>query len=125
MDGVPGDVQELCGALWSTTDAGDVISAGNLDGAYRYIFAHEGASYEIYLRQLTLQQRKVLRALASAGGLHVLSNEFRDVAGIHNASSVKKALNRLSELGHAYYYKGEYRFASPFFREWIRRQAGA
>lgn len=122
LDGVPGDVQELCDALWSTTGSGDVVSQRNLSEAYRYIFAHEGASYEIYLRQLTLQQRKVLRALALEGGAHVLSNEFRDVAGVHNASSVKKALARLVEMGHVYFYKSEYRFASPFFRAWVNRR---
>lgn len=120
--GVPGDLQELCDALWSVTDSGDRVTSANLDAAYRYIFAHEGSSYEIYLRQLTLQQRKVLRALASAGGAHTFSNEFRDCAGVHNASSIKKALARLVELGHVYYYRDEYRFASPFFREWIVRR---
>jgi len=122
VEGVPGDVQELCDALWSVTDAGDAIVRDNLEAAYRYIFAHEGSSYEIYLRQLTLQQRKVLRALAALGGDHTFSNEFRDMSGVHNASSIKKALARIVELGHAYYYKDAYRFANPFFREWVRRQ---
>ena len=63
--------------------------------AYRYIFAHEGSSYETYIRLLTLHQRKVLGALASVGGAHVNSNDFLDAAGCHNASSVKKALERL------------------------------
>jgi len=122
VGGVPGDVQELCDALWSVTDSGDSVTAANLDSAYCHIFAHEGSSYEIYLRQLTLQQRKVLRALATVGGEHTLSNEFRDQSGIHNASSIKKALQRIVELGHAYYYRGSYRFANPFFREWVIRR---
>jgi len=124
VDGVPGDAQELCDALWSVTDVGGRIGPSHLTAAYKYVFAHEGASYEIYLRQLTLQQRKVLRTLALEGGAHTLSNEFRDRSGIHNASSIKKALQRLVEFGHIYYYKDEYRFASPFFRQWIRDAAG-
>lgn len=122
VDGVPGDLQELCDALWSVTEAGDAVSRENMEAAYRYIFAHEGASYEIYLRQMTLQQRRVLRALSVGDGAHTLSNEFRDLAGIHNASSVKKALQRIVELGHAYYYRDAYRFANPFFREWVSRR---
>lgn len=124
LDGVPGDVQELCDALWSVTERGDVVDETKLPSAYRYIFAHEGSSYETYLKLLTPQQRKVLRALATTGGKHVSSGEFMDQAGIRNASSVKKALARLTEIGHVYYYKDEYKFVSPFFGEWIRRRFG-
>jgi len=60
--------------------------------------------------------------LVVGDGAHALSNEFRDLAGVHNASSVKKALLRIVELGHAYYYRDAYRFANPFFREWLRRR---
>ena len=91
--------------------------------AYRYIFAHEGSSYETYIRLMTLHQRKVLGALASVGGAHVNSNDFLDAAGCHNASSVKKALERLVDVGHVYQFKGAWKFASPFFCEWMRRRA--
>lgn len=124
LDGVPGDVQELCDALWSVTVTGERVDGSRLSEAYRYIFAHEGSSYETYLKLLTPQQRKVLRALAAVGGKHVVSSGFLDAAGIHNASSVKKALSRLVEIGHVYYFAEEYKFVSPFFREWIRRRFG-
>ena len=122
LDGVPGDVQELCDALWSVTESGDCVDASRLDSAYRYIFAHEGSSYETYIRLLTLHQRKVLGALASVGGRRVNSNGFLDAAECHNASSVKKALMRLVDVGHVYHFNGEWKFASPFFCEWIRRR---
>ncbi len=122
FDGVPGDVQELCDALWSVTRDGEHISEANLNSAYKYIFAHEGASYETYIRLLTLHQRKVLGALAAVGGAHVNSNAFLDAADCHNASSVKKALSRLVDIGHVYFFKGEWKFASPFFCEWLRRR---
>ena len=124
LDGVPGDVQELCDALWSVTDRGDAVDETKLPAAYRYIFAHEGSSYETYMKILTPQQRRVMRALATTGGKHVLSGEFMDRAGVHNASSVKKALARLIEIGHVYHFKDEYKFVSPFFCEWIRRRFG-
>ena len=62
--------------------------------------------------------------LAALGGRHVLGFDFRDAAGIHNASSIKKALNRLEEIGHVYFFHDEYKFISPFFREWILRKLG-
>ncbi len=122
LGGVPGDVRELCDALWSVTQNGERIDAANLDAAYRYIFAHEGGSYETYIWLLTIHQRKVLGALAAVGGAHASSNDFLDAAGCHNASSVKKALVRLADAGHVYHFKGEWKFASPFFREWMRRK---
>ena len=121
---VPGDVQELCDALWSVTDDGDAIDETKISEALSYIFAHQGSSYEVYLKQLTLQQRKVLRTLASQGGRHVLGFEFRDASGVHNASSIKKALSRLEDVGHIYNFHDEYKFTSPFFREWILRKLG-
>ena len=123
LDGVPGDIQEFCDALWSVTDAGDRVDETRVDAAYRYVFAHEGASYETYIRLLTLHQRKVLGALAKIGGAHVNSSDFLGAAGCHNASSIKKALTRLSDVGHVYLFNGEWRFASPFFCEWVRRRA--
>jgi len=120
--GVPGDVQELCDALWSVTQNGERVDSTKLDAAYRYIFAHEGSSYETYIRLLTLHQRRVLGALAVVGGAHVSSNDFLDAAGCHNASSVKKALSRLADAGHVYQFKGMWKFASPFFCEWMRRR---
>ena len=125
MDGVPGDVQELCDALWSVTGDGADVGAQSLNEAYKYIFAHEGSSYQTYLRQLTIQQRKVLNALAIEGGEHVVSSSFRDAAMIHNASSIQKAINRLIDIGHVYYYHDEYKFVSPFFREWIKQRYSA
>ncbi len=122
LDGVPGDIQEMCDALWSVTGSGSHVDAANLDAAYRHIFAHEGSSYETYIRLLTLHQRKILAALAVVGGKHVSSNEFLDASGCHNASSVKKALARLAEVGHVYLHNGAWKFASPFFGEWVRRR---
>ncbi len=122
LDGVPGDIQELCDALWSVTDVGNSVGAEDLDAAYRHIFAHEGSSYETYIRLLTRHQKKVLGALAAVGGRHVSSDVFLEAAGCHNASSVKKALLRLAEIGHIYSFKNEWRFASPFFCEWMRRR---
>ena len=122
LGGVPGDVQELCDALWCTTEPGRRVDADALDAAYGYIFAHESASYENYWKTFSPQQRRVLRALAACGGKHVSSSDFFEAAGVYNASSVKKALARLETLGHVYRFRDEFKFANPFFREWLVRQ---
>ena len=46
-----------------------------------------------------------------------------DAAGCHNASSVKKALLRLEDVGHVYLFNGMWKFSSPFFCEWMRCRA--
>lgn len=122
LGGIPGDVQELCDALWSVTKSGDNVDAGNLDDAYGYVFAHEGGSYETYWKSFSPHQKRVLRALAVCGGKHVASSTFFEACGIYNASSVKKALTRLETIGHAYLFRGEWKFVNPFFREWVRRK---
>lgn len=122
LGGVPGDVQELCDALWYATGPGDRVDAASLDAAYEYIFAHERTSYETYWKTFSPQQRRVLRALAACGGRHVSSSDFFEAAGVYNASSVKKALSRLETLGHVYRFRDEFKFANPFFREWLRRR---
>ena len=43
---------------------------------------------------------------------------MKDVA---NSASVKRALNALSAADLIYNIGGEYKFVSPFFREWVRR----
>ena len=122
IGGVPGDMQELCDALWSVTKPGGRVDAGALDAAYEYVFAHEGGSYETYWKTFSPQQRRVLRALASCGGKHVSSSAFFEAAGVYNASSVKKALSRLETIGHVYRFRDEFKFSNPFFREWLRRK---
>ena len=122
LDGVPGDVQELCDALWSVTDPGSRVDATSLDAAYAYIFAHEGSSYETFWKNFSAQQRRVLRALATCGGKHVFSSSFFEAAGVYNASSVKKTLTRLETIGHVYRFHDEIKFSNPFFREWLRRK---
>ena len=124
LGGVPGDMQELCDALWAVTKSGDRVDADSLDAAYGYIFARQGSAYETFWKTFSAQQRRVLRALASCGGRHVASSAFFEAAGIYNASSVKKALSRLETIGHVYRFHDEFKFSNPFFREWIRRRFG-
>ena len=47
---------------------------------------------------------------------------FLDEAGIGNAASARKAAIRLCELRYVYQFRGEYRFASMFFRAWLLRR---
>lgn len=116
---VPGDVQQLCNALWGITSYGDKIQKKDVVNALKEIFAHEHKGYETTLKIITQQHLKLLSALTRIGGKNPMSGEFLDHSGISQPSSVKKALQRLMDLKIIFYYEGEYRFVNPFFRAWL------
>lgn len=115
----PGDVQQLCHALWETTEDGREIDCESLPEALRYIFAQEGAFYVSQVKQLTPFQDKVLAASAMAGRVGILSSSFMEATGSANRTAVKRALTRLQELDILSRSESEYRFVNPFFRRWI------
>ena len=118
-ESVPGDVQELCGALWDTSIPGDTVTAECFPKAIELIFSRESKGYEAVLVQITGQQLKCLTGLARLGGKSPLSAAFLEGVGITLPASVKKALNRLVQLKVIYRYQGEYKFINPFFKLWL------
>jgi uncharacterized protein len=115
----PGDVQELCNAIWSITEDNTRIEQSDLEAALNVIFAREKEFYEHTISLLTNQQLRCLSSIASLGGRSIQSGEFLESSGIRHASSVKKAAARLLDLKILYNYKKEYCFNSPFFRFWL------
>ncbi len=116
----PGDVQELCNALWSITNNGDSLSQTDVADALQVVFSREKALYEHSISGLTSNQLRCLVGVANLGGTSVQSGDFLKFTGILHASSVKKAISRLVDLKILYFYKKEYIFNSPFFRTWVK-----
>ncbi|MBN1625238.1 MAG: ATP-binding protein [Deltaproteobacteria bacterium] len=116
---IPGDVQQLCEALWAVTKEKESIDAEEIKSALELIFSRERSAYENYVRLITGMQMKSLLAIAGRGGKSIFSNEFMKAAGFTNASSLKRCINRLTDLNLLFDYKGEYRFVNPFFRAWL------
>ena len=119
---ITGDTQELCEALWSTSESGDNITEKHFNKAIKLIFSREQAVYGIILNRLTAFQLKILKAIAINGGKAPYSNEFMSKAGVNNASSVRKAVGRLVESKVIYEYQGEYKFINPFFTFWLKSE---
>jgi hypothetical protein len=119
-ENVPGDVQELCEALWETTSFKDAIHEASIAPALELIYARESKGYEAALVQLTGQQLKCLVGLARMGGKAPLSSAFIQGVGIAGPASIKKALNRLGQLKIVYRHQGEYKFVNPFFKSWLQ-----
>ena len=116
---IPGDVQQLCEALWAVTSENETISNKKLLNALHLIFTREQKSYENYINILTDIQQKCLNAIALEGGESVFSVSFMKFAGFNNPSTVRRAINRLLNLNILYQVSGEYRFINPFFRAWL------
>jgi hypothetical protein len=116
---IPGDIQQLCGAIWEITTEKEMISADKLKSAIELIFTREQKSYEHYIRLLTKIQLNVLTAIAKQGGKQAFSVAFMKPSGFTNPSTVRRAVNRLLQLGILFESSGEYRFVNPFFRAWI------
>jgi hypothetical protein len=116
---IPGDVQQLCGAVWESVSPGDNADKDIIPTALDLIYTRELKGYEVALSQLTGQQLRCLMGLARLGGKSPLSAQFIKETGISQPASVKKAITRLVQLKIIYKYKKEYRFINPFFRSWL------
>ena len=117
---VPGDVQQLCEAIWGVT-SGDV-GAKDIESALQVVFMREGDKFESFCERLSPVQFRLLMGIARIGGREIQSRAFLDEAGIGNAASARKAAIRLCELRYVYLFRSEYRFTSMFFKAWLLRR---
>ncbi|NIO80032.1 MAG: hypothetical protein GTN53_05705 [Candidatus Aminicenantes bacterium] len=64
----PGDIQQLCGAVWEVTSYNDNIKEDIIPSALELVFSRELKGYEAILSQVTGQQLRCLKGLARLGG---------------------------------------------------------
>jgi hypothetical protein len=118
-DNIPGDIQQLCGAIWEITSYRAKIDESIMPKALQLIYSREFKGYETVLVQLTATQLKCLVGLAKHGGNAPLSAEFIRKTGIALPATIKKTLLRLIKLKIIYRYQSEYKFVNPFFKSWL------
>lgn len=116
---VPGDVQELCGALWEVTNYKDALSDAILPKAMELIYARESKGYETAMTEMTAKQVKCLMGIARLGGASPMSGGFVKNAGLSTPAVTQKAINRLVKLKIIHRLGGEYKFLNPFFKSWL------
>lgn len=119
---IPGDIQQLCQALWEVTSKNEEMGVDKLNKALELIFSREQKSYENYVSLLTNLQQRCLLTIARVGGKHLFSQSFMKTGGFTNASSVRRAILRMVDINLLYENSGEYRFINPFFRAWLLQQ---
>ncbi len=119
VDGSPGDVQQLCAAVWDGTRRGQQVGGDQVAAGLEEVFRNERKGYEQVLATVTGQQLNVLRALARLGGESIQSKDFLREARVPHASSSKAAMLGL-EKRRVVFRDGEvYRFSNPFLRLWL------
>lgn len=115
----PGDIQQLCSALYDIADGNGGIDETKIHEGLTYIFAQEQKGYESCLTQVTALQLKCLTAVARFGGSGVFGKDFLGNTGIRQPSTVRKSLQRLIDLKILFLADGEYRFVNPYFGRWL------
>lgn len=122
VDRTSGDVQELCDAIWQMTKPGDMLDDASFERGLSFVFDRENGAYALFIKPLTDIQLRVLKALAVRGGEHPLSNAFLEAAQLTNPATVRRSMTALHKTGLVYPGTSGWKFASPFFREWMRRR---
>ena len=118
-DSVTGDVQELCEAIWDTTEPGSEVTVRDIPRALDCVFAREGEAFGDSVRQLTPMQVSVLRAFSELDTSSIFSEEFMQRIGTTSTGALRTAINRLVAKRIIYQFGGKYRFANPFFKAWL------
>lgn len=116
---VPGDVQELCAAIWDCSLPNRSVGKSLIPAALELIYSREHRIYENHLSIITGQQLRCLVSLARRGGKNPYSTDFINDSGIRQPGSIRKAITRLSDLKIIYLFNREYKFVNPFFRSWL------
>ena len=121
-DSVSGDVQELCEAIWDTTEPNATVSVEDIPRALECVFAREGEAFGESVRQLTPLQVSVLRALAELNSVGIFSEEFMERVQTTSTGALRTALKRLVAKRLIYQFGGRYRFSNPFFNAWLLKR---
>ena len=118
-DDIPGDVQQLCNALWDCSEPGAEIISRLVPAALELIFSREIRGYENALAKITEHQIRTLVSMARLGGDKPFSREFLESVGTVHVNAVRSSLERLEKLKIVYRRNNRYVLVNPFFKAWL------
>lgn len=93
---VTGDIQQLCSALWQSSESGSLIDQATLTAAYDRIFAQEIEGFRSTLGNLSALQFRVLKAVAHSGIESLYSRQSQQSIEA-SASSIRRSVTALTE----------------------------
>jgi hypothetical protein len=117
---ITGDIQQLCSALWQSSDSGTVIGSTTLDAAYERIFGQEIEGFRSIIGGLPPLQRRVLKRIAELGTGGLYSTQSQQEIGA-SGSSIRRAVEGLVDKWILVSDETEIRFNNPFLRMFLRR----
>ena len=119
-ENITGDTQQLCSALWEVSKRGEPILSDMIAPALDHIVTIRAEDFERVVDNLTALQMKILKALAKDKKAKIQSQNFMEEVGHRNFTAVSKAVAQLKKRNLIYLYRKEYKFYSPFLREWLK-----
>jgi hypothetical protein len=117
---VPGDVQQLCAAIWDVSAPGEVFVREKLGAALERIWEQEQRSNEGIVAAASRFQLRSLIALAHNPQATPSSKKFLALVGNAQAASVFKAFQSFERDGVLQKLGVHFGFTNPFFREWLK-----
>ena len=119
--GHPYATQELCYFVWEETPEAEVANDERFERAIDKVISAEHAHFDLVWDKAAAAQRLVLQALAVEPG-RPLSSDYRRRHQLPAASSVQRALERLTREELVARRNGVYEIAEPFLVDWLIRR---
>ena len=115
--GVPNHVQQI--AFWAFAEAEAEIKEKDVRRAIDTILSLSSVDFAEIFEKLSPAQQRLLRALANEPITDVYSRRFLDRIDVANASSTKRALERLDDMELIELSPAGWRVANPLFERWL------
>ena len=122
-NGITGDIQTFCRFSFEELPRGSRLDFEAFFKIMEKIYKNYHRNFQETLddgKKLTKVQKNLLIQLAGEhDNLKFYSKAFQKAIGVRSPGAVSNALAALEKKGHIYKSGSSYRFANPFFREWI------
>lgn len=115
---VPGDIQQLCAALWESSDPASGIDSPVLEEACSRIFSQEIEGFRSLIGGLTALQLRVLKIIAKQGARNLYSLESQQMIGA-SASSIRRSVTALVDKWILVKDSEEIYFNNPFLQQFL------
>jgi len=115
---VPGDIQQLCAALWESSDQGDMIGVTTLREACERVFSQEIEGFRSLITDLTALQFRVLKVVASNGVVNLYSLDSQQAIGA-SSSSIRRSMTSLVRKWILVEDQGLVYFNNPFLKQFL------
>jgi hypothetical protein len=122
-EGHPFYTQHLCHALWELCEPGEAVRQPLIEAAIKVLLDRESYAYTALWESLALNQRRLLKGLASeSAGVRLFAGAFVRRHGLGSASNAQRAVESLLGRDLIDRDNGSFVISDRFFRIWIRQR---